>query len=88
MATINITTTQSAPDYIKEDITNMLIAGTQVYSTAYKFKQNTLEVHFNGLLLRESFEYVENNDFQSFTFLPEITLVLTDNSLIIKYVRA
>ncbi len=88
MATINITTTQSAQEYIKEDITNMLSAGTQVYSTAYKFKQNTLEVHFNGLLLRESFEYVENNDFQSFTFLPEITFVLNDNSLIIKYIKA
>jgi len=87
VATINITTGQTAQEYIKEDITSFFSAGVQTYNTSYRFKQNTLEVHYNGLLLRESHEYVENSDRQSFTFIPEITFVSNDNSLIIKYIK-
>jgi len=87
VATINITTGQVTQEYIKEDLSNSLVSGVQTYNTAYKFKQSTLEVHYNGLLLRELHEYVENSNRTSFTFLPEINFVLNDNSLIIKYVR-
>lgn len=92
MATINIITSCGSTEAsFTENLIDSIIPGKTTYNTQLEFKQGSLDVFLNGLLLVSGSEYDEGSDFKSFIFKLDDsilnTLDSTRTSLIVKYTK-
>ena len=94
MAVINIIKNNNLQgnDFASEDISNQINASRRTYSTGYFYKNGTLEVYINGLLMKPVTDFSEITNSNSFILnIPDsiFAKVLHEYStLIIKYIKA
>lgn len=93
MAIINIIKQENTgSNYFSEDISDQISINKLTYTSTYIYKDGTLEVYLNGVLLKPIADYEEDPDFKHFLInIPDgkfTSYFHSSATLIIKYLIA